>query len=70
MEDFGLPSDLGKLIEATKDSISTQKDPRILKLCKTLQKSPEVAKLKNVLGYLTANKYNVNLETVEAMIKG
>lgn len=70
MEDFGLPSDLDKLIEATKDSISTQKDPRILKLCKALQKSPEVAKLKNVLGYLSTNKYKANLETVEAMIKG
>ena len=70
MEDFGLPSDLDSLIGATKDSISTQKDPRILKLCKTLQQSPEVGKLKNVLDYLAANKYNANEETVKAMIKG
>ena len=70
MEDFGLPSDLESLIIATKDSISTQKDSRILKLCKTLQQSPEVSKLKNVLDYLSTNKYNVNEETLKAMIKG
>ena len=70
MEDFGLPSDLESLIIATKDSISTQKDSRILKLCKTLQQSPEVSKLKNVLDYLSTNKYNVNAETLKAMIKG
>ncbi len=69
MEDFGLPSDLDSLIGATKDSISTQKDPRILKLCKTLQQSPEMSKLKNVLDYLAANKYNANEETLKAMIK-
>lgn len=70
MEDFGLPSDLDTLIEATKDSISTQKDWRILKLCKTLQQSPEVGKLKDVLDYLAKNKYNANEETVKAIIKG
>ena len=70
MEDFGLPSDLETLIEATKDSISTLKDPRILRLCKTLQQSPEVGKLKNVLDYLATNKYKANEETVKAMIKG
>ena len=32
MEDFDLPSDLAELIEQTKDSVSTQKDPRILSL--------------------------------------
>lgn len=69
MEDFGLPSDLDSLIGATKDSISTQKDPKILKLCKTLQQSPEMSKLKNVLDYLAANKYNANEETLNAMIK-
>ena len=70
MEDFGLPSNLDKLIEVTKDCISTQKDPRILKLCKTLQQSPEVGKLKNVLDYLATNKYQANEDTVKAMIKG
>ena len=70
MEDFGLPSDLATLIEATKDSISTQKDPRILRLCKTLQQSPEVSKLKNVLDYLAANKYNANVDAVKAKIRG
>jgi len=69
MEDFGLPSDLDSLIEETKDSISTQKDPRILKLCKTLQQSPEVGKLKNILDYLATNRYKSNEETVKAMIK-
>ena len=70
MEDFGLPSDLATLIEATKDSISTQRDPRILRLCKTLQQSPEVSKLKNVLDYLAANKYNANVDAVKAKIRG
>ena len=70
MEDFGLPSDLDTLIETTKDSTTTQKDPRISKLCKALQQSPEVGKLKKVLDYLVKNRYNANEETVKAMIKG
>ena len=70
MEDFGLPSDLDTLIEATKDSITTPKDPRLLKLCKVLRQSPEVYKLKNVLGYLVTNKYNAKVETLKAMILG
>jgi len=40
MEDFDLPSDLDKLIAVTKDSITTQKDSRILRLCKALRQSP------------------------------
>lgn len=69
MEDFGLPSDLAKLIEQTKDSVSTQKDPRILKLCKTMRQSPEVAKLKDVLEYLAANKYNVDIDEFKKKIE-
>ena len=37
MEDFDLPSDLDKLIETTKNCTTTQKDPRILKVCKELR---------------------------------
>ena len=70
MEDFGLPSDLDSLIITTKDRISTQKDPRILKLCKALQQSPEVGKLKNVLDYLATNRYKANEEILKAMILG
>ena len=68
MEDFNLPSDLAELIEQTKDSVSTQKDPRIQKLCKTMRQSPEVAKLQDVLAYLAANKYNVDIEELKKMI--
>ena len=68
MEDFDLPSDLAELIEQTKDSVSTQKDPRILKLCKTMRLSPEVAKLQDVLAYLAANKYNVDIDELKKMI--
>ena len=68
MEDFDLPSDLAELIEQTKDSVSTQRDPRILKLCKALSQSPEVAKLRDVLAYLAANKYNADVETIQQMI--
>ena len=68
MEDFDLPSDITKLIEQTKDSISTQKDPRILKLCKTIRQSPEVAKFQEVLEYLAKNKYNSDLEAIKQMI--
>lgn len=68
MEDFDLPSDISKLIEQTKDSVSTQKDPRILKLCKTIRQSPEVAKLQDVLKYLATNKYSADLETIKKMI--
>lgn len=70
MEDFGLPSDLDSLIITTKDRISTQKDPRILKLCKALQQSSEVGKLKNVLDYLATNRYKANEEILKAMILG
>jgi len=69
MEDFGLPSDLAKLIEQTKDSVSTQKDPRILKLCKTMRQSPEVAKLQDILAYLAANKYNVDIDEFKKKIE-
>jgi hypothetical protein len=68
MEDFDLPSDLADLIEQTKDSVSTQKDPKILKLCKTLRQSPEVAKLQEVLAYLAANKYNSDVEAIKQII--
>ena len=70
MEDFGLPSDLDSLIIITKDRISTQKDPRILKLFKALQQSQEVGKLKNVLDYLATNRYKANEEILKAMILG
>ena len=60
--------DLAELVNQTKDSVSTQKDPRILKLCKSLQKSPEVAKLQDVLSYLAANKYNVDIEELKKKI--
>jgi len=68
MEDFDLSSNLEELIKQTKDSISTQKDPRILKLCKALRQSPEVAKLQAVLAYLAANKYDVDIEELRRMI--
>lgn len=70
MEDFGLPSDLAELIEQTKDSVSTQKDPRVLRLCKTMRRSPEVAKLQDVLAYLADNKYNVDLKELKKKING
>ena len=67
MEDFDLPSDYAELIEQTK-SITTQKDPRILKLCKALRQSPEVAKLQDVLSYLAANKFDVDIEELKKKI--
>lgn len=70
MEDFDLPSDLAELIEQTKDNISTQKDPRILKLCKTMRQSLEVAKLQDVLSYLAVNKYEVDIEELKKKING
>lgn len=68
MEDFDLPSDLEELLEQTKDSKITQKDPRILKLCKALRQSPEVAKLQEVLACLATNKYDVDVEVLKNMI--
>lgn len=68
MEDFDLPSDITKLKDQTKDSITTQKNPRILYLCKTIQQSPEVAKLQEVLEYLAKNKYNSDVEAIKRMI--
>ena len=65
MEDFDLPSDLSELIEQTKDRVSTQKAPRIQKLCKALRQSPEVATLQDVLAYLAVNKYNVDIEELK-----
>ena len=68
MEDFDLPSDITKLKDQTKDSITTQKNPRILYLCKMIQQSPEVAKLQEVLEYLAKNKYNSDVEAIKRMI--
>ena len=68
VEDFGLPSNLKELIEATKNSVSTQKDPRILKLCKAIRQSPEGSKLKDVLDYLAANMYSADIETLKQII--
>ena len=68
MEDFGLPSDLDELTKQTKDSISTRKDPRLLRLFKALRRSPEVAKLKDILSYLATNKYNADIEAIKQMI--
>lgn len=68
MEDFDLPSDLTGLMEQTKDSVSTQRDPRILRLCKALRQSPEVAKLQDVLSYLASSKYNVDIEELKRKI--
>lgn len=70
MEDFDLSSDISKLIKQTKDSVTTQKDPRILNLCKRIRQSPEVAKLQNVLKYLVDNRYNADLQTLKMMIAG
>lgn len=68
MEDFSLPSDLDKLIEATKDSVTTQNNPKIQKLCKAISLSPEVSKLKEVLVYLATNKYGANVDTLKDLI--
>lgn len=68
MEDFGLSSNLAELIKQTKDSVSTKKDPRILKLCKALRQAPEVAKLQDVLAYLAANRYDADIEKLKEMI--
>ena len=63
-----MPSDLTGLMEQTKDSVSTQRDPRILRLCKALRQSPEVAKLQDVLAYLASSKYNVDIEELKRKI--
>ena len=68
MEDFGLPSDLDELTKVTKDSVSTQKDTRILSLCRAICRSQEVTKLKDILVYLASKKYDVELETIAGMI--
>lgn len=69
MEDFDLPSDLGELIEQTKDRVSTQRDPRILKLCKALRQSPEVAKLQDILVYLAEKRYEADIEELKKKIQ-
>lgn len=69
MEDFNLPSNLAELIEQTKDSVSTQKDPRIQKLCMALRQSSEVAMLQDVLVYLASNRYNVDMEILKEKIE-
>ena len=69
MEDFNLPSNLDDLIKTTKNSVTTQNDPRILKLSKAMCQSPEVAKLQDILAYLAANKYNVDLDELKKKIE-
>lgn len=68
MEDFDLPSEITKLQELTKDSITTHKDPRLLKLCKMIRQSPEVATLQNVIEYLAKNRYDSDIEIIKDMV--
>lgn len=68
MEDYGLPSDLKELLRITKNSITTQKDPRILRLSKALRNSPEVKKLQDVLFYLFEMKHNADPEVVKNIV--
>ena len=68
MEKFDLPSDLDALTDITKNSITTRKDPRILKVCKAIQASPEVARLKDVLDYLISKKYTVDVNVLKEKI--
>lgn len=68
MEDFDLPSDIDKLVEQTKDSITTSKDPRLLSLCKQIRQSPEVALLRDVLDYLATTRYGADQEIIKKMI--
>lgn len=67
MEDFDLPSNLDALIKITKDKVSSQKDPRLLKLCRELKQSPEVCKLKKVLEYLVSKTYNSDIEEIKSL---
>lgn len=69
MEDFNLPSNLDDLIKTTKNRVTTQNDPRILKLSKAIRQSPEVAKLQEILAYLAANKYNVDIDELKKKIE-
>ena len=69
MEDFDLPSDLHKLIEVTKDRISTQKDLRIAKMFKTIHQSSEVVTLQNVLIYLSSHKYDADVSILKGLIR-
>lgn len=39
-----------------------------MRSCQTMRQSPEVAKLQDVLAYLAANKYNVDLDELKKMI--
>lgn len=68
MEDFDLPSNLDELLNITKDKVSSQKDPRLLKLFKMLQRSPEVYKLKQVLEYLVSKTYNSDVEEIKSLV--
>lgn len=68
MEDFDLPSDIDNLKAYTKNSVSTQSNPKILKICKTIRQSPEVHKLQSVLEYLAKNKYNSDLDVIKKII--
>ena len=39
-----------------------------MRSCQTMRQSPEVAKLQDVLAYLAANKYNVDMEELKKKI--
>ncbi len=68
MKDFDLPSNLDDLKKQTKDSITTLKNPKLLRLFTALRQSPEVVKLKEVLDFLAANKYKVDTEELKLKI--
>lgn len=68
MEDFSLPSDIAKLTELTKNSITTQKDSRILNLCRTICQAPEVKKLQQFISYLAENRYKADIDVLKEII--
>ncbi|MEI9958091.1 MAG: hypothetical protein WDM90_17705 [Ferruginibacter sp.] len=63
LEDFGLPSDLKKLLKVTK-SVGSRKDDRLVKLFKQMKNEncPPVTELKNWIEFLKENKHNSNLD--------
>ena len=40
-----------------------------MRSCQAMRQSPEVAKLQDVLAYLAANKYNVNIDELKKKIE-
>lgn len=67
-EDYGIPSELKAFTEISK-SVTSNTDKRFKALFAAIKDSQEVSALRNVLRYLSEQKYNANVEDLKQLFQ-